>query len=174
MSKLKYITAVFTIFIGVFFYSSDVFASNYGDAAFGANASGGFPGNVGGGITFKIDRVPIMFGLSVNKPYREGSFLDVTLTTDWHFFSTRFAYPFAFYFGAGLYYGFDIKDNKEDFDFTLGFRLPVGLSVVLGDFEIYTEIAPALRLLEVADGRTDFFGDDLFLVQAQLGVRFWF
>ena len=174
MSKLKYITAVFTIFVGLFFCSNNVFADKYGDSAFGVNASGGFPANVGGGITFKVAKLPIMFGVSVNKPYREGSFLDVTATSDWHFFSTRFANPFAFYFGAGLYYGFDIKDNKENFDFTLGFRLPLGFSVIIANFEIYTEVAPALRLLEVSGGRSHLFGEDLFLVQGQLGVRFWF
>lgn len=177
MSKnFKSILAVLIISTFVFFYSSNKVYAGYGDSSIGVAFYGGYPHNLGGVFNFRFDGVPIMYGLNISDLDLDDYFLRVNFMADWWVLNGRIVGPFHYYLGPGFSFLFDIKSDRRNFDFELNFRLPIGLALVFGPFEIYGEVAPGVKILEVpAKGSAQFFeGDDIFVLSGQFGLRIWF
>lgn len=176
MFMKKYLLIIVSIFVISIVTSKDVYA-DYGDSGLGVSFYGGLDGNIGGSFTFKFDDLPIMFGLGISQILNDplNRFLIIDATTDWWLANLEIGGPFNFYFGIGGYYSFYIREDETSFDFDLGLRLPLGISIVFDFFEVYGEIAPGLHILKAGTGvSTKFFQGNVFRFLGQTGVRFWF
>jgi len=119
--------------------------------------------------------------LSINTPQIPGTVQNVRLTfngseyfnfsfsDDWWVIQEPIVGDLDLYVGLGFYVGVT-KVSKEDPDFSLGARLPIGLTIMPVDFlEFFLEIGPAMG---VGFEPTVYF--PAWYVQSALGLRLWF
>lgn len=174
----KYALVIISVLVVSVTTHQNVYADYGDDGAIGFSVYSTFSDNIGGVFNFKFDDVPLMFGIGVGKILDENTdiFLEIDVTTDWWIMNVELFGPFHLYLGLGVYSNFDIREaDRTAFDLDLGFRLPLGMSTVLGPFEIYGEIAPGIHMLQVGTGRDAvFFEGNIFRIAAQAGIRLWF
>ena len=125
--------------------------------------------------------------LSINSPVIPGTvqnvsfsfnsdYFNFSLSDDWWVIQENLANTLDLYIGLGFYTGIawyeEKKDGKTDttYDFGLGARVPVGLTMMPIDFaELFFEIAPAMGL-----GFEPEIYFPSWYVQGALGFRLWF
>lgn len=165
----KLIILTFSIII-IGFCSLKAYGAYPTSYAVGLSLSGGYPNGVGAVISFKIPPVPLMFGLNMQARFGKVNYFNLTILADWWGLQLKIADPFYFYLGPGLDLGFDIQKNY--FNFGLGIRMPIGVSVVLDFIEVYLELAPGLHIIDagVPDG---FAFSPSFTIGVQFGARLW-
>ncbi|MDA3957500.1 hypothetical protein [Oceanispirochaeta sp.] len=137
---------------------------------------------LGAAYTFGMDKEGNNSGavLSMSTPSIPGTVLNVRLTfngseyfnfsvsDDWWVVQENITGDLDLYIGLGFYTGFTMADNNADF--SLGGRIPIGLTIKPIDFlEFFMEIAPAMG---VGFEPTIYFPS--WNVQAALGLRLWF
>lgn len=121
-------------------------------------------GTTGIDITFKLDSVPFVFAVGIP------SFdpLAIGLTADYWILNDNLVGPLNWFIGAGLFGQLFIGD--DDFNFTVGARVPVGLNFFFARdmFELYLQVAPGLGA-NIGNGvEMD------FVCPINYGLRFWF
>lgn len=121
-------------------------------------------GTTGIDITFKLDSVPFVFAVGIP------SFdpLAIGLTADYWILNDNLVGPLNWFIGAGLFGQMFIGD--DDFNFTVGARVPVGLNFFFARdmFELYLQVAPGLGA-NIGNGvEMD------FVCPINYGLRFWF
>jgi len=137
---------------------------------------------LGAAYTFGWDKEGSNSGgaLSINTPAIPGTVQNVRLTfngtqyfsfsvsDDWWVVEKNITGNLNMYVGLGFYCGYTYADSKNDF--SLGGRVPVGLSIKPIDFlEFFLEVGPAMG---VGFEPTIYFPS--WNVQSALGVRLWF
>lgn len=137
---------------------------------------------IGAAFTYGLDNGANNTGavLSISTPVIPGTVQNVRLTfdgadyfsfsisDDWWVVQQNITGELDFYIGLGFYTGITIVD--DDVDFSLGARVPVGLSIRPVNFvEFFLEVAPAMG---VGFEPTIYFPS--WNVQAAIGLRLWF
>jgi len=137
---------------------------------------------LGVAYSFGFDKVGVNSGasLSINTPKIPGTVQNIRLTfngskyfnfsvsDDWWVIQEPIVGDLDLYVGLGFYTGFTVADGESDF--SLGARLPIGLTIMPVDFlEFFLEIGPAMG---VGFEPTVYF--PAWYVQAALGARLWF
>lgn len=138
---------------------------------------------LGAAFTYGLDNGANNTGaaLSINTPAIPGTVQNIRLTfdgsdyfsfsisDDWWVVQENITGKLDLYIGLGFYAGVTVVNN-EDTDFSLGARLPIGLTMKPIDFiELFLEVAPAMG---VGFEPTIYFPS--WNVQAALGLRLWF
>jgi hypothetical protein len=137
---------------------------------------------LGAAYTFGRDNTGSSSGtaLSINTPSIPGTVQNIRLTfngseyfnfgvsDDWWVIQEQITGKLDFYVGLGFYAGFTMAG--EEADFSLGGRVPVGLTIKPVDFlEFFLEVGPAMGL---GFEPTIYF--PAWNVQAAIGARLWF
>jgi hypothetical protein len=132
----------------------------------GIGVMGGY--GIGGGngaLSLKLPDLPLYLGLQA----RFGSIFGVSASGDYYIIDDTLlsegALDLGWYFGVGGYVGIGIGNNYFDFD--LGLRIPVGLTLQILPFEVFIQAVPTLGV--------GFGGGNLFRwdVGGQGGIRIW-
>lgn len=137
---------------------------------------------LGAAYTFGWDKQGNNSGavLTINTPVIPGTVQNVRLTfngseyfnfsvsDDWWVIQEPIVGDLDVYVGLGFYAGFTIANDEADF--SLGARLPVGLTIKPIDFlEFFMEVGPAMGV-----GFEPNIYFPAWNVQAALGLRLWF
>jgi hypothetical protein len=143
------------------FASASAFARGSG-FAIGGEAVFNFAGSslpTSGMLTFRIPKVPVMFGVGISNAPAIG------LTADYWFAEGKISGPFDWYAGIGAY----ASINWTPDGFALGGRIPLGLQAwpFGSNLELFVEIAPAIGVSLVPTAFD-------WHLQGALGLRFWF
>ena len=138
--------------------------------AFGIGVQGGTDvaagGQTGVDITFKLDRIPLMFAVGIPS----FSPISVGVTADYWIINPAIvggpSWSLNWYIGAGIFGNFFLGD---DFFVGLGARIPIGLNIYFlrHILEGYLQVAPGIEF-EVGNGfRVD------FVCPINYGLRVW-
>lgn len=138
--------------------------------AIGAAFTSGYPKTFGGIVTLKIPG-SLLVGLDFSTRYYDSSYFNFSGVLDWWFVRMRIGMtPLGFYIGPGV--AFDFQFRRDSFLFGMGFRVPIGLSLIFGPFELYIETSPSVHLFDVGVKRPLAF-NTYFQLGGQLGFRIW-
>ena len=149
-------------------YFSDGFAIGFGITT-GVNGYGAY--DVGGVISAKIPKVPMVIGLSPNYKNSNGlEYFGFGLNIDFWLFQHTFTDLLHMYMGAGFGLNFDSIPNAFHFD--LGFRIPIGMQFLFNDkYELFVEFTPHLFFLYAGTAGAKQALE--FRISGTVGIRFW-
>ena len=152
---------VLALFLTLF----SVFTASAYTAAIGGEFSmpllGGLPNSAL--LSFRLPKFPAVFGLGLYIPTNGGS-AAFALLADWWLVQGPLVGFINYYVGPGLFFGAFAND------FSLGLRVPIGLSAFpIKPLELFIEFAPAVAFL-APNG----ISIPNFNLQAGFGFRFWF
>jgi hypothetical protein len=130
---------------------------------------GGGYGSVGGGLfnpglSLKIPRVPVMWGINASF----GGATGISLSGDYYFFDADLikdgSFNLDWFLGLGGFGHFYFGNN---FSFAMGARVPIGLSWHINKmFELFADVAPGIGV--------SFTSNPLyFTLGGELGLRLW-
>jgi len=147
-----------------------VIPAAFSDTGLGPAFTFGFDGNqANAGAVLSIN-TPAIPGTvqNVRLAFNETDYFSFSVSDDWWVVQENITGGLDFYVGLGFYTGVTIIDKKADF--SLGARVPVGLSFKPINFmELFLEVAPAMG---VGFKPTIYFPS--WNVQAAIGLRLWF
>ena len=145
----------------------------FSETGLGAAVTYGLSSNdnhVGGVLSINTPAIPGTvqnIAFSFNEDY-----FNFSLSDDWWVIQENIANDLDLYIGLGFYAGVARMESEGDsnWDFSLGGRVPVGLTMMPIDFlELFFEIAPAMGL-----GFEPEIYFPAWYVQGALGLRLWF
>jgi len=152
-----------------------VFATT-GVFAFGlglqANANAGSSLGPGIAITFKSDKIPLVFAANWYLGNKDQS---IGVTGDYWIMNPTITKvgdgTLNWFFGVGFFTGLSFFDNAKTMQFTGGLRVPVGLNMYIakGVIEPFIQIAPSFNIVLIPG-----LGTDMLFWPMSAGFRVWF
>ncbi|QEN08741.1 hypothetical protein EXM22_12360 [Oceanispirochaeta crateris] len=161
MKKKNIIFFLFTLFTISTTYSYTGLGAAY---TFGLDSEGN---NKGAALSINTPAIPGTVQ-NVRLAFNGSEYFNFSISDDWWVIQENISGDLDFYVGLGFYTGIVI--TEDDSDFSLGGRVPIGLTMKPIDFlEFFLEVAPAMG---VGFKPTIYFPS--WNVQAALGMRLWF
>ncbi len=145
------------------------FADHPDGLGIGVIGGGGYGGGGGGGnvgLSLKVPQLPVYWGVNLRI---DPHYFGLGITGDYYLFDDDLLNSGELELGWFLGVGgiVNLGFGNDYFGFSLGARLPIGLSLQFNIFEVFLDVAPAIGLAVVPN-----FG--LFWdIAGELGIRVW-